>query len=204
MSRTRKDPRVRQQDKAKFIGSDGSVLDDLPSEMMMDPETISSLDQGLANLTNLSPYRAASNKARATATATSGVGGARATYTPAAVASMGQHELHDFFAGGHSEHVDESREEDADACDGLLDNIKPYPAEGEGGGAAAGDAAGHDADDEQEVGVESRPGASGGKKRKKDSSGKLTAGEATSEAQKQKARWVVLLCCLLSCCVILL
>lgn len=163
---------IKQEERVKLIASDGSVLNALPSEIMMDPAGMSSLDQGLANLAGLEPHAAhqdqgvqaarsqsqsqqkSLSESQSSSTGGSAIPGATTTSIPAGSGQVT--DLHQ--EGERSERVftDESRDDetDGDAVEevkGSAVKKRKKEARATGGAAAAG-------------------------------------GEGAAEAQKQKAR----------------
>lgn len=202
---------TQQQKKPKFIGSDGSILESLPSDVI-GPEAMQSLEQYLDRLTDYDSCQASSlpDVAAEVSTATAmstersvssssplmspAVGIPPGDSLPTHTASFGKESsssssLHDIFAGDHSDHgyTDDYRHDtldsDGEAHDGLLDVDGVKSEDPDVLGVTP------DIIDEQE---DTKPARAehkrtkGGRKRPRE--GDIVA----SEAQRQKARWVLM------------
>lgn len=207
---------TQQQKKPKFIGSDGSVLESLPSDVIA-PEAMQSLDQYLDRLTDFDSCQASSlpDVAAAVSTATampttrsvsssspmtpSAVGAPTGDSLPTHNAPFGEESsssLHDMFAGDHSDHgyADYYRQDaldsDGDAHDGLLD-VDGVKSEDPDALGMAGDVASNDVGDGQDASEDTKPAMNARAEHKRTKGGRKRPREGeivASEAQRQKAR----------------
>ena len=207
--------RTQQHGRPKFVGSDGSVLDSLPADVM-NPEAMRSLDHYLARLTDfdsrqVSAFSETTASATSTATVTTTTtaraapsssattptpAGAKASepaLTPIAPYGDESSSFPNLFTADRSDDVyaDDLLQDALDSDgDAHAEGFKSHEPEASGG--AAGFPARNEAGDEQDAGEEGRQvmaSNKGGSKRKKGDRKRAREGEIESEAQKQKARY---------------